>query len=275
MTLLLALLILPVAAPAQDTQHLSTDERITLVATPKAPLPDADLLRQAFIKASFQTPDGRALPYRFFRAAPAPSRRLPLIIFLHGSGQIGSDNTSQLDGLPLAASQPSIQSRFPAYILAPQFATRSASYHVSPTDGLRASLPDQALLPLFDLVSKLLATEAIDPTRVYLVGFSMGASTTYHALLLHPELFAAGIALSGVPPERIIAPTLAQVPLLICHGDADPENPYAPDHAFFEAIGPHANASFRTYTGLSHTPPPDIADPTSTWWREWLFAQHR
>lgn len=243
-------------------------------ATPASASLDADALRQQFIKDSFPSGE-QILPYRLFRPTVAPNLRLPLIIFLHGSGQIGTDNTAQLSTLPLAAVQPAIQQQFPAFVLTPQFPSRSASYHISPTDGMRSSLPDDALLPLFGLISSLERTESIDPARVYLVGFSMGASTTYHALLLHPELFAAGIALSGVPPERILAPTLAEIPLLLCHGDADPENPYAPDHAFFKALGPHANAHFRTYTGLGHTTPPDLADPASTWWRDWLFAQHR
>lgn len=250
-----------------------SDEHISASAPPSASL-DAESLRQQFTQGSYQS-GGRSLAYRLFRPAIAANHPLPLIIFLHGSGQIGIDNAAQLSALPLAAIQPVIQARFPAFVLAPQFSSRSASYHLSATDGMRTSLPDDALLPLFGLISSLEHSESIDPTRVYLVGFSMGASTTYHALLLHPELFAAGIALSGVPPERILAPTLAEIPLLICHGDADLENFYAPDYAFFKALGPHANARFRTYTGLGHTPPPDIADPASTWWRAWLFAQHR
>lgn len=270
-------LAVPAQNPSRPTRpsppSKPSDERIASPASRSAPL-DADSLQQQFIKGSYQS-GGRSLAYRLFRPAIAANRRLPLIIFLHGSSRIGSDNAVQLTTLPLAAIETNIQARFPAFVLAPQFTSRSASYHISPTDGMRTSLPDDALLPLFGLVSSLERAEAIDPSRVYLIGFSMGASTTYHALLLHPELFAAGIALSGVPPERILAPTLAEIPLLICHGDADLENPYAPDYAFFKALGPHANAHFRTYTGLGHTPPPDMADPASTWWRDWLFAQHR
>jgi predicted esterase len=73
----------------------------------------------------------------------------------------------------------------------------------------------------------------------------------------------------------MLANRFRTIPLLITHGDADPENPYAPDAAMVQALGPTAKVQFRTYTGMLHTPPPDIADPTSTWWRDWLFQQHR
>ena len=254
---------------------VAAQERIA--PTPQKTLAPADReqLSKSFERATYPNPGGAALPYRLLRPQSPPSAKLPLIIMLHGSGAIGTDNESQLDTLALAWAQPDIMRRYPAFVLAPQFATRSANYQISETDHLRYSSPGASLLPLFGLIDQLLATQPIDPARIYLVGFSMGASTSWHALLLHPEHFAAAILLSGVPPQRILAPAFAGTPLLICHGDADPENPYAPDFAMFKAVGSPSNARFRTYTGMTHTPPPDIADPTSTWWRDWLFVQHR
>jgi predicted peptidase len=233
-------------------------------------------LRTAFERRSFPTPDGKALPYRLLRPRqPVAGRRYPLVIMLHGSGQIGTDNEAQLNNLALAWALPEMQLGYPAFVAVPQFPSRTANYEPSADDHLLASHAGAALLPLFDLVDALAATLPIDPARIYLVGFSMGASGAWHSLLLHPEKFAAAILLSGVPPERMLAPRFRDTPLLMTHGDADLENPYAPDLAMVEAIGPKSKTRFRTYTGMVHTPPPDIADPTSTWWRDWLFQQHR
>jgi predicted peptidase len=237
---------------------------------------EADALRPAFEKLSFATADGQSLPYRLLRPErPEADKVYPLVIMLHGSGQIGTDNESQLDNLALSWAQPEMRSRYPAYVAVPQFPARTANYQVSTMDKLLASHPGAALLPLFELVDQLTATLPVDAARIYLVGFSMGASAAWHAMLLHQGKFAAAVLLSGVPPERTLAPLLQSVPLLICHGDADPQNPYAPDLAMYRALGPASKAVFRTYTGMGHTVPPDIADPSSTWWRDWLFAQHR
>jgi predicted peptidase len=256
-------------------------ERIPPPSTPPRTLSpqQAATLRPAFERATLPSSIGDPLPYRLLRPqppAPIPARAklYPLIIMLHGSGQIGTDNESQLGHLALAWAQPAIEQQYPAYVAAPQFPGRTASYDTSSADHLPASHPAAPLLPFFELIDHLTQTLPIDPDRIYLVGFSMGASGAWQSLLLHPEKFAAAVLLSGVPPERILAPRFRQIPLLICHGDADPENPYAPDLAMFQALGPKSHARLRTYTGMAHTAPPDIADPASTWWRDWLFAQH-
>jgi predicted peptidase len=255
---------------------IAAQERIANTPQKTLATADRDLLRKSFERSTFPNPGGADLPYRLLRPQSAStSQKFPLIIMLHGSGSIGTDNESQLDSLAVSWAQPELMRRYPAFVLAPQFATRSANYQISETDHLRYSSPGASLLPLFGLIDQLIATQPIDPNRIYLIGFSMGASTSWHSLLLHPEHFAAAILLSGVPPQRILAPAFAQIPLLICHGDADPENPYAPDLAMFKALGPDPKASFRTYLGMAHVRPPDIEDPTSTWWREWLFTQHR
>ena len=253
-------------------------ERITPPTSPPAVLStqQATDLRAAFERATFSTPAGTMLPYRMLRPNQATRGRLyPLVIMLHGSGQIGTDNNAQLDQLALSWAQPSMQMQYPAFVAAPQFPARTANYDVSADDHLLASHAAAPLLPLFDLIDTLTSSLPVDPGRIYLVGFSMGASGAWQSLLLHPEKFAAGLLLSGVPPERMLAPRFRELPLLIAHGDADPENPYGPDLAMAKALGPSSKTRFRTYTGMAHTVPPDIADPGSTWWRDWLFAQHR
>jgi predicted peptidase len=270
--------LITLALPLAEAQQ----ERVPPPSTPLRTLSpqEAATLRPAFERAILPSPIGDPLPYRLLRPQqlapdPAPAKLYPLVIMLHGSGQIGTDNESQLGSLALAWAQPSIRQQYPTYVAVPQFPGRTANYDTSAADHLLASHPAAPLLPLFELIDHLTQTLPIDPDRIYLIGFSMGASSAWHSLLLHPEKFAAAVLLSGVPPERILAPRFRQIPLLICHGDADPENPYAPDRAMFEALGPKSHARFRTYTGMVHSAPPDIADPTSTWWSDWLFTQHR
>ena len=72
------------------------------------------------------------------------------------------------------------------------------------------------------------ATEAYqaDPQRVYLVGFSQGASMSLIAALTHPELVAGAAVMSGrLMPEAVpwFAPKeqVAGLPLLLVHGTED------------------------------------------------------
>jgi predicted peptidase len=236
--------------------------------------------RSAFQPDAFTASSSIHLPYRLLSPdAPKPKASYPLILILHGSGAIGTDNQSQLGTLALNWAQPDLRHRFPAYVLVPQFPSRTAGYKISTVDGLLASTSNPPLSAALDLVEHLANTYPIDRTRIYIIGFSMGASAGWHALLRRPSLFAAAVLLSGIPPERSTAAQLAGTPILITHGNTDPENPFAPDRVMFAALQRNqpTKARFREYDNLPHTYPPDILIPTQAgdWWRIWLFAQHR
>ncbi len=249
------------------------------LATPASPAEIAKA-RLAFQPGAFTASGSIRLPYRLLSPdAPKSHARYPLILVLHGSGAIGTDNQSQLGALALNWAQPDLRQRFPAYVLVPQFPSRTADYKISTADNLLASTYNRPLIAALELVEHIAGTYPIDRSRIYVIGFSMGASTGWHALLLRPSLFAAAVLLSGIPPERSTAARLASTPILITHGNADPENPFAPDRVMFAALERNqaTKARFREYDNLPHTYPPDILTPTPAgdWWRTWLFAQHR
>ena len=50
---------------------------------------------------------------------------------------------------------------------------------------------------LQDFIAHIIATEAVDPTRVYLMGASMGGYTTWQLAMTHPEWFAAIVPICG------------------------------------------------------------------------------
>ena len=86
------------------------------------------------------------------------------------------------------------------------------------------------------LVDELMRRHPIDPARVYALGFSMGASAAMDAAVARPGLFAAMVALSGVPPERSLARAVAHVPTLLIHGDYDQENAYVGAQVWAEEL---------------------------------------
>lgn len=129
---------------------------------------------------------GNTLPYRLFLPPghDTPGESFPLTVFLHGSGQIGTDNVSQLlfiDGLVEATQS----ERFASFLLAPQS---------QPTqDGwgpLTRGLTKQ-------VIEQLEQTYAIDASRRYLTGLSMGGFGTWGFLADYPDLFDAAVPMSA------------------------------------------------------------------------------
>lgn len=232
-----------------------------------------NLDQQAWLAGRFQS-GNKALPYRLLPPADVDNgKRYPLVLVLHGSGAIGNDNLGQLGLLALSWAAPDIRASFPVYVLAPQFPERSANYRPSRADGMLAAQPGPNIPTLIALVADLSKHYPIDARRIYLTGFSMGASAATQAMLQQPGMFAAAVAFSGVPPERSAAARLAKTPLLIVHGNADGDNPIAPDRAMVAALQrqPGAKVRFIEYQDMGHQVPADMLLAKS--WRAWLLSQ--
>ena len=101
--------------------------------------------------------------------------RWPLLVFLHGSGESGTDlEKVKMHGPPklIAAGK-----RFPFIVISPQ-AKRSSGWE-----------PEN----LYNLISSIKQNYRVDPSRIYLTGLSMGGFGTWALAMKHPEEFAANI----------------------------------------------------------------------------------
>lgn len=227
----------------------------------------------AFTREQFQASNGTQLPYRLL--SPAGSRgKVPLIVVLHGSGAIGTDNNGQMGAFAKAWAQPEVRARFQAFVAVPQSPVRTADYEPG-GDGLLASRPGASLPATLELVANLARTLPVDPSRIYVVGFSMGGSAALNALLVEPDRFAAAVTFSAVPPPRELAASVAGIPVMLVHGTADTENPFAPDKAWAEALAARGgHPRLVAYDGMDHRVPPDMLAGDDEW-RVWLFRQHR
>jgi predicted peptidase len=139
----------------------------------------------------------------------ASQARWPLLLFLHGSGERGSDlELVKMHGLPKYIEQ---GRHFPFIIASPQ----------CPSD-TRWVDHDAALVALLE---SLLTTLPVDVGRMYLTGLSMGGEGTWYFAALHPELFSAIAPICGRVPERSGWPgavcSLIGVPVWCFHGMKD------------------------------------------------------
>lgn len=272
-TLFLLALLLCCAIATGCTPKAPTHE-IVMSNTPIAKEVVGTIEAGDFDTAEFTASDGTVLQYRLLVPTHyVEGKRYPLVLQLHGSGGIGTDNLKQIDRLAKTWAMPDIRQRYQAYILVPQFSIRSANYGPPAADQHSEHSP--ALIAAVELVDAFALNHAVDSARVYAVGFSMGGSAAWLAPTLRPTLFAAALPISGIAPENTFAPIFMNLPTLVIHGNSDTENPMTADFRFVREVGRLGGTKIqlREYQGLDHQLPQDIYP--GYWWRDWLFAQHR
>lgn len=205
-----------------------------------------------FGDCSFISKENTALKYRLLKPKQIiTSGKYPLVIVFHGSGSIGTDNETQLGLLAKLWALPNIQKKYPAYVIAPQFPVRSSNYVMDNNRGILVSVPQAPLQIALQLVDSLKHNLNIDETRIYLVGFSMGASTVINALSARPDLFAAAVSISGIPQFDKIG-SLANKPIWLIHGNQDTQNPFESDRQFYKEVSSKNNTLFWEMDELEH-----------------------
>ena len=157
------------------------------------------------------------LQYRLLTPDANPTRKLPLVVFLHGSGERGDDNASQLKwGVQQFASDDNMK-RFPAYVVAPQCpaAAQWASY-----DGVFKEEPTPSMKLVREMIDELMDRYPIDERRIYITGLSMGGYGTFDALARYPELFAAAVPVCGAGDPSTVN-RFKDIPIWIYTGAED------------------------------------------------------
>jgi predicted peptidase len=225
-----------------------------------------------FVARSFKAASGVTMPYRLFVPELAARKQpLPLVVYLHGGGGIGTDNLKQISGGNANGTHvwttADAQRTRPAFVLAPQLPENQA-WAVPATDALSAYA--QAAL---EIVATLSREFAIDSSRIYLTGQSLGGRGTWDIISKRPDVFAAAVPLCGDgSASRIVA--ARGVPIWAFHGAKDPLVPVAGSRDLVAALQ-------RAGSPVKYTEYPDVEH--NVWTRayvdpqlhEWLFRQRR
>lgn len=175
----------------------------------------------------YQSPGGDSLPYRIHLPAglqtqPPVGEKFPLLIFMHGAGERGADNISQL-----RHSVPDILDFCEAHgdeaiVIAPQCPKDNMWFNIP---GLipKGAAPEITTLPwvlAMELIEETKRALPVDESRIYIVGISMGGFATWSALIAHPDWFTAAIPVcGGQKPE--LAAHIGKVPIWTFHGALD------------------------------------------------------
>lgn len=197
------------------------------------------------IAASLEVPavegDGKETIH-FWLFAPAnfaEKEKLPLLVFLHGAGERGSDlEKVKIHGPPkLVDGKPD----FPFVLISPQCPSVAGRRGWNPKQVV--SLIEQAIAD-----SKL----KIDADQVHLTGLSMGGYGTWAVSALIPDKLATATPICGGGDAKNAA-KLKSLPIWVVHGDKDTAVPLKQSETMVEALRAEgANPIFTIYAGVGH-----------------------
>lgn len=236
---------------------------------------------KGYVEQTIQaTIGGRAdQPVKFLLLRPTkiePNKKYPVILFLHGAGERGSENRGQLRHFPEKMSEPDRRERFPAFVIAPQCPANKRWVEVNWSSGKSTpqTEPTEPMQGAIAALQHVLKAEPTDPARVYLTGLSMGGYGSWDLATRHPDWFAAVVPICGGGDERKAA-TLKDVPVWAFHGDKDTAVPVARSRAMIEAIrAAGGQPKYSELAGVGHNSWQNAYDEKSGL-LQWMFEQRR
>ena len=208
-----------------------------------------------------------------------PTRQWPVILFLHGAGEVGTDGLLPTE-VGLGSALRRYRTRFPALVVFPQLREHSFWW-----DAMEA----QALAALAQTVQEFQG----DPQRLYLTGISRGGYGTWYIASRHPGKFAAlapvcgGLVrpyamrpahvaqmLDSTDPYAELAQRIGSTPAWLFHGDADNIIPVNESRRIQQALITAGNpVRYTEYAGVGHDSwTPAYAEPE---FMPWLLAQRK
>lgn len=161
-------------------RYLAAWSSLLVMVVSTSPVGGADF--NEFLDFSAPTVPGRLYVPPDAMTSPEPR---PLILFLHGAGETGTNNTSQVNG--------NIDNLFDeakargAFLYAPQATTFTWA------DGARTST-------VMDMIDQAISQYNVDADRLYVTGLSMGGGGAWNMLNRFDDRFAAGVPIAAVTP---------------------------------------------------------------------------
>ena len=197
--------------------------------------------------------------------AAKKDERWPLMLFLHGAGERGTDVQRVAIHGPMSLVKRG--TNFPFIIIAPQCPD------------------DQRWDPeaLMQLLAHICEQHAVDTNRLYVTGLSMGGYGAWSLGLKYPEKFAALAPICGggniidmvlAGPEHEAA--LRALPIWAFHGAKDPVVPVSESERMVSELqtrAKHPNVKLTVYPEAQHNSWTETYDNPKFY--EWLLAQRR
>lgn len=194
----------------------------------------------------------------FFPKDYSAQQQLPLLIFLHGAGERGTN----IDDVNAYALPKMIVDgmEFPAVVLCPQ----------CPWEFVW----DNLVKELKGLIDEVVEKYNIAKDRIYLTGASMGGFGSWTMAMCYPNFFAAIAPVAGGGMSWR-TPNLKTTPVFTAHGDIDTTVPVIYSQLMVDAVNKNGgNAQMVVLKGFEHGDGIEYAYE-HTELLDWIFAQRR
>jgi len=242
----------------------------------------SDVLTSQYVEKVFV--DANATEHRYRLLLPdgfkqEDTTKYPLVLFLHGAGERGSDNTLQLMHGAAEFAREDRQKQFPCIVILPQCPKdeKWVSVDWSPKSGTGTfpDSPSSSMSTALSMVNEWIESGRVDASRIYLTGISMGGYGTWFASALKDNPFAAAIPICG-GGDPTWANRYGSLPIWVFHGSDDTAVPVGRSRemlAALKASGHKPEPKYTEYEGGGHNV------WTQTYKRddvfEWLFSQRK
>lgn len=214
-----------------------------------------------------------SIPYKLYKSKSTKKR--PLVIFLHGAGQRGSDNESQLKWAISDIIEQSLKLGEDPILFIPQCPEEFRWVEVNWSDSshIQPEMPSKPMAAVLYEIEKLMQEQPIDPNRIYLTGMSMGGYGSWDLAMRKPEWFAALVPVCGGADNSKLD-IVQKIPTWIFHGSNDNVVlPLRSQSAFHRLKQLNAPVIYTEFNGVDHnawTPAYSSAELF-----QWLYKQHK
>ena len=219
---------------------------------------------------------GEALKYRLIKPVDyQPGKKYPLVLFLHGAGERGSDNTVTLVHAAKDLANPARRAKYPAYVVIPQCPKDRKWSEVdwSKDSSELPEKPSDSMQSLKELLDEMVENAGVDRNRIYITGLSMGGYGTWDAIARYPDFFAAAAPVCGGGDPKTVE-RFKRLPIWCFHGAKDPVVKVIRSREMVEALqAVGSKIKYTEYPEAQHDSwTATYANPE---FYDWLFAQRR
>ena len=182
------------------------------------------------------------------------SKKYPVHLFLHGAGERGNDNESQLIHGSNLFLKENNRKKYPSFVIFPQSPKNDWwGGHYDPYKFDYQVKNSKALKLVINLMDEFIMRSDVNKNKIYVSGLSMGGLGTFSILNARPEMFAAATPICGDGDPSSVENFAKKVAIWIFHGSADkvvlPQQSLKMANAILNAGG---NPKITIYENVAH-----------------------
>ena len=156
-----------------------------------------------------------------------PNKQYPVHLFLHGAGERGSDNSSQLTYVDNLFLKKENREQYKSWVILPQcpnddrWPSLSSDNEWNNNFEKKTTKPNKSLGLVMKLMDTFIERKQVNKRKVYVSGLSMGGMGTFEILYRRPDMFAAATPICGNGIPAYAKRYADKVSVWIFHGSDD------------------------------------------------------